>query len=121
MPAIPLSPNDAKALGQRIEAALTAATGGKVEVLQLEPLGGGACQDLFRVELRLAAGPLVGEHRLALRSDARRSLPGSLGRKAEFEVIRLALAAGVKTPAVHWLTPDLVRQGAYAYFMEWST
>src|SRR5260370_26100722 len=56
---------------------------------------------------------------MVLRSDARRSLPASLSREEEFEVIRAAVAAGVKTPAVYWLTQGLVREGAYAYFMDW--
>ncbi len=56
---------------------------------------------------------------MVLRSDARRSLPASLNRQEEFEVIRAAVSARVKTPGVHWLSQGLVREGAYAYFMDW--
>ena len=56
---------------------------------------------------------------MVLRSDARSSLPGSLGRREEFAVISAAVAAGVKTPAVHHLTEGLVRPGAWAYVMDW--
>jgi aminoglycoside phosphotransferase (APT) family kinase protein len=81
----------------------------------LKPLHGGACQENFRVELSLNGAPLT----LALRSDAKTSLPGSLTRRAEYEVIRAAVSAGVRTPAVRWLEKDLVRDGADAYFLDW--
>lgn len=85
----------------------------------MAPLVGGACQDNFRVDLRTAPGELGTVKRLVLRSDAKRSLPGSLGRREEFEVIRAAVRHGVPTPRVFWLAPGLVREGADAYFMEW--
>jgi aminoglycoside phosphotransferase (APT) family kinase protein len=85
-----------------------------VQVLQVAPLAGGACQDMYRVELATAGGPL----RLVLRSDARLPLPASLGRREEFAVVEAARAAGVPTPAVHHLTEGLVRVGAWAYFMD---
>lgn len=82
----------------------------------LKPLHGGACQENYRVELELAGQPLV----LALRSDARSSLPGSLGRRDEFQVISAAVAAGVRTPGARWLSPGLLRDGADAYFLDWA-
>src|SRR5689334_17693733 len=101
-----------------IESRIAVETGGPVTVRALQPLSGGACQDNYRIELELAAGPLAGQRTMVLRSDARSSLPGSLGRKVEFAVIRAAVASGVKTPQAHWLLADLVRPGAYAYFMD---
>src|SRR5262249_29740366 len=56
---------------------------------------------------------------MVLRSDARQSLPASIGRLEEFAVVRAAAAAGVLTPNARWLAADLVRDGAYAYFMDW--
>jgi aminoglycoside phosphotransferase (APT) family kinase protein len=107
-------------LRARIEAALAARTGGSVTVHALAPLHGGACQENFLVDLECSAGERPGRHRLVLRSDARTALAGSLGRCEEFEVARAAAEAGVQTPAAHWLTADLVRPGAWAYFLDWA-
>ncbi len=106
-------------LARKVERWIVEETAAEVTVRDLRPLPGGACQDNYRVDLALAGGAMSGERRMVLRSDARRSLPASINRREEFEVIRAALAAGVKTPAVHWLTQGLIRDGAYAYFMEW--
>lgn len=81
----------------------------------VKPLHGGACQENFRVELTVDGAPLT----LALRSDAKTSLPGSVRRRVEFEVIGAAVAARVKTPAARWLSLELLRPGADAYFLEW--
>jgi aminoglycoside phosphotransferase (APT) family kinase protein len=99
-------------LTRRVREHVAKETGGREQVEAVEPLIGGACQDLFQV--RLAGGA-----RKALRSDTASALPGSLDRGAEYEVIRLAVAAGVRTPAVCWPARDLVREGAGAYFMDW--
>lgn len=106
-------------LSERVQAALSQATGTEVTVRQLRPLPGGACQDNYRVDVSFASGPFQGDRRFALRSDARKGLPGSLSRAEEFAVIRAAVKAGVRTPEARWLTPGLVREGAHAYFMDW--
>lgn len=85
------------------------------ELKQVKPLHGGACQENFRVELELDGQPL----RLALRSDAVSSLPGSIRRHDEFRVIQAAVANGVKTPAARWLHDSLLREGSSAYFLDW--
>jgi len=97
----------------RIRAALTSHG---AELVDLKPLHGGACQENFRVELTLAGQPL----RLALRSDAPTSLPGSIRRRDEFAVLEAAVAAGVATPAARWLSPGLLRPGSDAYFLDWA-
>jgi aminoglycoside phosphotransferase (APT) family kinase protein len=81
----------------------------------VQPLAGGACQDNYRVDLEIGGEP----RRMVLRSDAKRSLPSSLNRAAEFEVIRAAVAAGVRTPAARWPARDLLREGSAAYFLDW--
>lgn len=81
----------------------------------VKPLHGGACQENFKIELTLDGTPQT----MALRSDAKSSLPGSIQRKAEFSVIEAATKAGVKTPAARWLSLDLLRKGADAYFLDW--
>jgi aminoglycoside phosphotransferase (APT) family kinase protein len=85
-------------------------------LLEVKPLFGGACQENFRVDLEHEGRKL----RLALRSDANKSLPNSIRRSHEFEVIAAAVKAGVQTPAARWLTKDLLRTGADAYFLEWA-
>src|SRR5579883_1277754 len=104
-------------LRARVEAHLASATGGAATVRKLEPLPGGACTELFAVEAELAAAG--GPRKLVLRSDARTALPGSLGRRAEYRVVEAAVAAGVRTPAARWLAEGLVRDGAWAYFLDW--
>ncbi len=111
------APNDE--LQRRIEAHLRQQTAGQVAIRSLSRLPGGACQDNFRVDVWLETGEIPGERRLVLRSDARQSLPASIGRFEEYAVVRAAAAAGVATPNARWLTRDLVRDGAYAYFMDW--
>ena len=101
-----------------LEARLAAETGRTVAVSAIEPLGGGACQDNYRVDLDLADGG--GPRVMVLRGDARRSLAGSIDRRAEFAVISAAVAAGVRTPAARFLMEDLVRPGAWAYLLEWA-
>lgn len=84
-------------------------------VTAVAPLGGGACQDLFAVDVPGERGP----ERLVLRSDAPRPLPGSIPRAAERVVVAAAAAAGVKTPAPKGeLLRGLVREGADAWLME---
>lgn len=83
----------------------------QVSVDSVSRLSGGACQELFVVQ--------TGQGRMVLRSDARSSLPGSIGRKQEHAVVEAAVAAGVPTPAVRWLSQGLVRDRAWAYFMDW--
>lgn len=84
-------------------------------VQSVTPLAGGACQDLFRVELE-RDGTV---ERWVLRSDALVSLPGSIPREQEYEVVRAAHAAGVPTPQARWFGRDLVRDGAGAYLLGW--
>jgi len=84
-----------------------------VELEDLKPLHGGACQENFAIRC-------VGGERFALRSDAQKSLPGSLDRRMESEVVRVACGAGVPTPAVRLVLPDLIRPGSTAYVMDWA-
>src|SRR5688572_24345194 len=86
------------------------------ELVAVTPLIGGACQENFKVELKHEGKDV----KLALRSDAARSLPGSLKRKDEFAVIEAAVKAGVRTPAARWMSPGLLHEGRDAYFLEWA-
>jgi aminoglycoside phosphotransferase (APT) family kinase protein len=113
---------DLEMLRARAQAHLSSATGGPVVVESLERLAGGACQENFALIARFArsdSAELAGQRKLVLRSDAKSSLPGSLDRAREYDVIRAAAAAGVRTPAARWLAHGLVREGGYAYFLDW--
>ncbi|MEY3013896.1 MAG: hypothetical protein RIT45_2631 [Pseudomonadota bacterium] len=110
------------ALAAAVRAHLETETGGTVEIQSLRPLAGGACQDNFRVDVTLqrptdAGAP--GPRRFVLRSDALRSLPGSIPRRVEARVIGAAVDAGVRTPPARYATEDLVREGASACFLDW--
>ncbi len=111
--------SDRAPLTAALEETLTRETGGPTRVTGVAPVPGGACQENFRVDAELTAGPLAGARRFCLRSDSAASLPGSIDRAAEFEVIGAAVAAGVPTPTARWLTADLVREGAHAYLLDW--
>lgn len=109
-------PSRLEALATRVAEALGSARGAPVEVIDLSPLSGGACQENFKVTLR---GPDGAPEQFALRSDARTALPGSLNRAAEAAVMTAAHDAGVRTPRPSGFTADLVRPGAGAYFTSW--
>jgi aminoglycoside phosphotransferase (APT) family kinase protein len=114
-----------EALAERLEAAVAAHFGAEIAVRALAPLLGGACQDNFRVDLELGAGAhdggeeLAGRRRFVLRSDALRSLPGSVSRRVEARVIAAARVHDVPTPPARMCTEGLVRPGASAYLLDW--
>jgi aminoglycoside phosphotransferase (APT) family kinase protein len=103
-------------LADRIGEHLRSATRAPCEVVSVELLAGGACQENHKVVVRLDAAP---PRTLVLRADSPGSLPGSLGRAVEARVIGAAVAAGVKTPAARWPVEGLTRPGAWAYFLDW--
>lgn len=80
------------------------------ELESIRPLHGGACQENFLVK--------CDRGRLVLRSDANQSLPGSLNRAQEAEVIRVAVKGAVPTPAIRDVLPDLLRPGSTAVLMD---
>jgi aminoglycoside phosphotransferase (APT) family kinase protein len=102
-------------LKKRVQETLAKAGLGRFTVIDLEPITGGACQDNFSVKIELEGGPL----RLCLRSDAATSLPGSIARRQEFEVIGAAVSMGVPTANARWLTEGLIRNHGSAYFLDW--
>jgi aminoglycoside phosphotransferase (APT) family kinase protein len=103
------------ALHARALAYFQGALGPETQLTRLEPLGGGACQEIWRVEVRLSDG---AARALVIRGDPAVALPGSLGRREEFAVINAAVAAGAPTPAACWLSEGLLRPGAWAYTMD---
>jgi aminoglycoside phosphotransferase (APT) family kinase protein len=116
----PRSGPERDALRGAVERHLAEATGAPVELQALEPMAGGACQDNWLV-LASGTAPELGDgRRLVLRSDAATFIPGSLDRARELEVVRVAVAAGVRTPAARWPATGLVRAGAGAYFLDFA-
>jgi aminoglycoside phosphotransferase (APT) family kinase protein len=123
-PLVPSAPSTAESpelapLRARVEAHLAEAARAEVRVASLERLAGGACQDNYVVVATFAGGALAGDRKLVLRSDARTSLPGSLDRAKEYDVIRAAVGGGVRTPEARFPARDLVRPGSHAYFLDW--
>lgn len=102
-------------LRARALAYLQGALGPDTQLTRLEPLGGGACQEIWRVGVSQPDGV---EGAFVIRGDPAVALPGSLGRREEHAVINAAVAAGAPTPAARWLTEGLLRPGAWAYTME---
>jgi aminoglycoside phosphotransferase (APT) family kinase protein len=106
------------ALAERIRIALSDDAGATLTIEELAPLTGGACQDNYRIELHGLDGG-ASKKRFALRSDAARSLAGSIGRRDEYAVIAAARRAGVRTPEARWLREGLVADGRFAYLLDW--
>lgn len=94
---------------------LTERLGQSISNLAITPLSGGACQENFRIDVDTSGSRSIW----VLRADAKTSLPGSIGRREEFGVMRLAVEQGVCTPSVFGLTKDLPRLGAHSYLMPW--
>jgi aminoglycoside phosphotransferase (APT) family kinase protein len=86
---------------------LAAASGAsRVRIAGLELLSGGAIQENWGFDAEFADGKLAGTQRLVLRTDAPTGIPSSLGRIAEFAVLKAAFAAGVTVPEPLWACSD---------------
>jgi len=107
-------------LPDRIAAFVSGHTGSAVRVEGVKPLAGGACQDNLRVDLHVTGGAFSGDHRMVLRSDAGHLLDGTLDREREYQVIQVAVAAGVRTPPARWPGHDVVRDGAGVFFLDFA-
>jgi aminoglycoside phosphotransferase (APT) family kinase protein len=108
------------ALATTLRERLTTAFAGAVTVNALAPLHGGAGQENFRVDLEIADGPCAGRRVFALRGDSAQPAAGTLRRAQEFDVIRAVVRAGVRTPAVEILVPDLFGPGLDAFLIDFA-
>ena len=88
--------------------------GGPVAVSEFRQLSGGACQDNYLARLKSPGG----DENLVLRTDKGGALLGSLSRPQEYQVIEKAVAAGVLTPPVKWLSTDTSIVGHPFYLMQ---
>lgn len=101
-----------------LENYLSGRLGAAVEITDLKPLTGGACQDNYLIDLEVKGGSEAGNHRLVMRTDKGASLFASLSRADEFSVCALAFGAGVKTPKPMWLEKNRAVIGNPFYFMQ---
>ena len=69
-------------------------------------LGGGAVQDNRLLEVSVSGGPMQGEQRWVLRSDALAPLAISASRQEEFRLISRAWHHGVRVPEPLWMCED---------------
>ena len=105
-------------LTERLKVGLEAAIGASVRLDSVAPMHGGACQDNLAISFTVSAGGDAGDYRMVLRGDAPSSLPQSLSRRQEFEVIQAATKARVRTPQARWLMRDVTRPGAWSYCLD---
>jgi len=89
-----------------------------VRVVRFERLGGGAIQDNYRLDVDIRGGPWAGTHSWVLRRNAPSHVSGSLTRRAEYEVLQRAHAAGVLAPKPHLLCTDASVLGGEFFVME---
>ena len=101
-------------LNDKLKAYLAENNGGSVEVTEFRQLSGGACQDNYLARLKSPSK----EETLVLRTDKGGALLGSLSRPQEYQVIEKAVAAGVLTPPVKWLSEDASIVGHPFYLMQ---
>jgi aminoglycoside phosphotransferase (APT) family kinase protein len=83
---------------QRAQAWLAQACGGRVAIERWERLSGGAIQENVALDVSIEGGPRAGRHEWVLRTDAPSAVAVSHTRPEEFEILRVAHAAGVLVP-----------------------
>ncbi|MEK7246823.1 MAG: phosphotransferase family protein [Pseudomonadota bacterium] len=83
-----------------------AAKAGRVRVIALDPLAGGAIQDNRLLLAEIEGGAFAGKLDAVLRMDAPSRLAASHDRAAEFAILQCAHRAGVKAPEPLWLCTD---------------
>lgn len=105
-------------LREKIETYLSKRLQGKVQILDMKLLSGGACQENHLVKLEVSGGPEAGSYDLVMRTDRGGSLLSSLSRMNEFRIASAAFDAGVRTPRVFWPEENADAIGAPFYFMQ---
>jgi aminoglycoside phosphotransferase (APT) family kinase protein len=91
----------------RAERLIAASCGARsVELPHWRRLTGGAIQENIAVEALIEGGPLAGRHDWVLRTDAPSSVATSHPRAAEFALLQVAHAAGVRVPEPFLLCRD---------------
>lgn len=94
------------AMRAALEEYIAGVAGGPARIEGLRLLAGGASQEAWSLDLRIEAGPAVGEYRLVLRRDMGGALSsGVLLRHQEFAALRAAHRAGIPAPRPYWFVP----------------
>jgi len=84
---------------ERAQDFLAAACGAaRVTIRRWQRLSGGAIQENVAIDVAVDGGALSGEHAWVLRTDAPSAVAVSHSRPEEFEILRVARAAGVRVP-----------------------
>jgi aminoglycoside phosphotransferase (APT) family kinase protein len=96
----------------------TEAQADAVRITRFERLAGGAIQDNRLLDVEIDGGPLHGPRAYVLRTDARSAVAASLTRAQEFDVLRVAHAAGVAAPKPVALCRDASLIGRAFFVME---
>jgi aminoglycoside phosphotransferase (APT) family kinase protein len=100
---------------------LAGATGAaSIELAPLRLLPGGAVQENWLIEARLAGGPFEGRQRFVLRKAAPTTLTLSHEAATEFAVLRVVHEAGVAVPEPLFLCRDRALLGTPFLVMRWS-
>jgi aminoglycoside phosphotransferase (APT) family kinase protein len=89
-----------------------------VRVTRFERLRGGAIQQNYLLDVDVRGGAWEGARSWVLRTDALSRVDASASRASEFEVLRIAHAAGVRAPAPLFLCTDPSVLGREFFVME---
>ena len=88
-----------------------------VRVTRFERLRGGAIQDNYLLDVDVGGGAWRGAHSWVLRTNARSRVDASESRAAEYDVLRIAYAAGVRAPKPLFLCTDPAVLGSEFFVM----
>ncbi|MGE0357966.1 MAG: phosphotransferase family protein [Burkholderiales bacterium] len=91
---------------ERALAFLARACAARVAIEGWERLPGGAIQENVAIDVSVASGEYAGRHAWVLRTDAPSAVAVSHSRPEEFDLLRVALAAGVRVPEPLFLCAD---------------
>jgi aminoglycoside phosphotransferase (APT) family kinase protein len=84
---------------ERLAAFLAQASGaGAADITRFSRLDGGAIQENWGIDATFDGGGLDGPQRLVLRTDGTTGIPSSLGRAAEFAVLKAVFNSGATVP-----------------------
>jgi aminoglycoside phosphotransferase (APT) family kinase protein len=89
-----------------------------VRVTRFERLRGGAIQDNYLLDVDVGGGAWQGRHAWVLRTNARSRVDASASRASEYDVLRIAHAAGVRAPKPLFLCTDPAVLGSEFFVME---
>lgn len=89
-----------------------------VKIIRLEPLGGGAIQENWALDVEINQGRGVSVHRWVLRVDSRLAIAASRSRAEEFGLLRAASSLGVLVPAPVAMCSEDSPLGRSFYVME---